>query len=581
MYGLSSDFQKRDVAIYARVSTEHEAQLSALENQIDWYKPILAARPDWTLTAQYIDEGITGTSAEKRPQFMKMIDDARQKKFNMIITREVSRFARNTVDTLQYTRLLKEYGVEVFFINDNIKTFDGDGELRLTIMATLAQDESRKTSIRVKAGQETSMKNGVFYGTGNILGYDRKGKDMVINEEQAKTVRMIYDMYLSGMGVTAIQYELEKAGRLTATGKTKWHASYLSHMLKNSFYCGIITYHKEYTPDYLKQKKIKNYGDIEYLTVKGKHTPIVTEEEFNQVQKIMNTKSCKMKNLNKGKHTVGYKPHTTAYGRLMICQCGKKFNQRFHTRDGRTDGVDYQCYTSVNRGSIREREKRGLSVEGHCDSPFIQGWKLEMMAEKIFDRYIDNADAVMDLSYSMLEKHIADQEDIPDYTEEIKHKESEIERLSKKRVNLIEMRAEGDIDKELFRERKQKIENRIAILTEEIKTLQPDETKQSPQDYMQKLQELRERLKEYTGFEYSVIPESIVEAFIEKIWVSKDEFRWYLRSGNGSSDEFDIDDHIKIASFTLTIDDAKKYLYSFSTRRRVYNWQDLNVSIWI
>ncbi len=582
MYGLNSDFQKRDVAIYARVSTEHEAQLSALGNQLDWYKPILAARPDWTLTAQYIDEGITGTSAEKRPQFMKMIDDARQKKFNMIITREVSRFARNTVDTLQYTRLLKEYGVEVFFLNDNIKTFDGDGELRLTIMATLAQDESRKTSIRVKAGQQTSMENGIFYGNGNILGYDRIDKtNFAINPEQAKTVRMIFDMYLNGMGVTSIQYELEKAGRLTATGKTKWHASYLSHMLKNSFYCGIITYHKEYTPDYLKQKKIKNYGDIEYLTVKGKHTPIVTEEEFNQVQKIMNTKSRKMKNLNKGKHTVGYKPHTTAYGRLMICQCGKKFNQRFHTHDGRTDGVDYQCYTSVNRGSIREREKRGLSVEGHCDSPFIQGWKLEMMAEKIFDRYIDNADAVMDLSYSMLEKHIADQEDTPDYTEEIKRKESEIERLSKKRVNLIEMRAEGDIDKELFRERKQEIENRIAILTEEIKNLQPDETKQSPQDYMQKLQELRERLKEYTGFEYSVIPESIVEAFIEKIWVSKDEFRWYLRSGNGSSDEFDIDDHIKIASFTLTIDDAKKYLYSFSTRRRVYNWKDLNVSVWI
>lgn len=581
MYGLSSDFQKRDVAIYARVSTEHEAQLSALENQIDWYKPILEARPDWTLTAQYIDEGITGTSAEKRPHFMQMIKDAIDKKFNMIITREVSRFARNTFDTLQYTRLLKEYGVEVFFINYNIKTFDGDGELRLTIMATLAQDESRKTSIRVKAGQETSMKNGVFYGTGNILGYDRNGKEMVINEEQAKTVRMIYDMYLSGMSVTSIQYELEKAGRLTATGKTKWHASYLSHMLKNSFYCGIITYHKEYTPDYLKQKKIKNYGDIEYLTVKGKHTPIVTEEEFYQVQKIMDTKSRKMKNLNTSKHKVGYKPHSTAYGRLMICQCGNKFNQRCHTRDGRTDGVDYQCYTSVNQGSIREREKRGLSVEGHCDSPFIQGWKLEMMAEKIFERYINNADAVMELSYSMLEKHIVDQEDIPDYTEEIKRKESEIERLSKKRINLIEMRAEGDIDKDLFRERKQEIEKRIAELTKEIKTLQPDETKQSPQDYVKKLQELRERLKEYTGFDYSVIPESVVEAFIEKIWVSKDEFRWYLRSGKGFPDEFDLNDHIQIASFTLTIDDAKKYLYSFSTRRRVYNWKDLNVSVWI
>ena len=118
-YGINSDFQKRDVAIYARVSTEHEAQLSALENQIDWYKPILATRPDWTLVKQYIDEGITGTSAEKRPQFMKMIRDAKAHKFNMIITREVSRFARNTVDTLQYTRMLKELGVEVFFINDN------------------------------------------------------------------------------------------------------------------------------------------------------------------------------------------------------------------------------------------------------------------------------------------------------------------------------------------------------------------------------------------------------------------------------------------------------------------------------
>lgn len=157
----------------------------------------------------------------------------------------------------------------------------------------------------------------------------------------------------------------------------------------------------------------------------------------------------------------------------------------------------------------------------------------------------------------------------------------QIERLNKKRVNLIEMRADGDIDKELFRERKQEVEERIAKLTEEVKSLQPDETKPTPQDYTQKLQELRERLKQYTGFEYSVIPESIVEAFIEKIWVSKDDFRWYLRSGDTYSDEFDIDDRIKIASFTLTIKDAKEYLYSFSTRRRVYNWQDLNVSVWI
>ena len=162
----------RRVAVYARVSTEHEAQLYALENQVDWYNEILARHSNWTLVEQYIDRGITGTSAKKRPSFMKMIDDAANEEFDIVITREVSRFARNTVDTLQYTRELKRNGIEVYFVEDNIWTFDPDGELRLTIMATLAQDESRKTSLRAKAGQRTSMEKGVFFQNGSILGYD-------------------------------------------------------------------------------------------------------------------------------------------------------------------------------------------------------------------------------------------------------------------------------------------------------------------------------------------------------------------------------------------------------------------------
>ena len=182
---------------------------------------------------------------------------------------------------------------------------------------------------------------------------------------------------------------------------------------------------------------------------------------------------------------------------------------------------------------------------------------------------------------AMLEKHIADQEELPDNTDVIRRKQGEIEKLMNKRTNLIEMRAEGDIDKEMFRSKKQEIEDRVAKLTEEIKGLQPEKEQTSNEDYSVKLLELRERLKEYTGFDYSVIPESIVEAFIERIWVSKDEFRWYLRTGNKAEGEFDPDDHIKIGSFTLTIDDAKKYIYSFSTRRRVYKWVDLNVSVWI
>lgn len=581
MYGLNSEFQERDVAIYARVSTEHEAQLSALENQLEWYKPILAARPNWTLKAQYIDEGITGTSALKRPRFMQMISDAKEKKFNMIITREVSRFARNTVDTLQYTRLLKEYGVEVYFINDNIKTFDGDGELRLTIMATLAQDESRKTSIRVKSGQQTSMKNGVVYGTGNILGYDRVGREFVINKEQAETVRMIFDMYLSGMGVTKIQHELEKRGRLTATGKTSWFASYISHMLKNTFYCGIMTYHKEYTPDYLKQKRIKNHGEMELVRVKGTHTPIVTEEEFEQVQRMLARHSHKVLDKNGKSHTVGVREHATAYGRLLICKCGKRFNARSHSRADRSDGADYQCYSSINQGSKRSREKLGLTTEGYCDSPFVQSWKLDMMVERIFDRYIENINELMEVSYSMLEKHIADEEEIPDNSEEIEYKKRKCEQLRRKEENLIEMRVEGDIDKDLFKEKKEQIEAQVVQLEDEIASLTPRVVRRTACDYKEKLAMLKEHLEKYTGCEHVVIPESVVEAFISKIWVSKEEYRWYLRTGKEDDDEFNIDDHILIGRFTLTIDDAKKYVYSFSTRRRVYKWQDLHVSVWI
>ena len=315
MYQNNTILMSRKVVIYARVSTEHEAQLSALENQKDWYAPFLVQHPEWEIIKMYVDEGITGTSAKKRPQFMQMIKDAESGMFDLILTREVSRFARNTVDTLQYTRELKKRGVEVFFINDNIKTFDGDGELRLTIMATLAQDESRKTSIRVKSGQQTSMDKGVFFQNGSILGYDRvedntvdentqkrtKVVRMEINKQQAETVRRIYDLYLSGEGIRAIKFRMEQEGRLTATGKTNWHESNISKILKNSFYCGIITYHKQYTPDYLEQKKINNFGDIEYTKVKGSHEPIVTEEEFEHVQKILDKRKTTVPGITAGK----------------------------------------------------------------------------------------------------------------------------------------------------------------------------------------------------------------------------------------------------------------------------------------
>jgi DNA invertase Pin-like site-specific DNA recombinase len=293
----------RRVAIYARVSTEHEAQISALGNQIQYYDEKLKQHPDWTLVERYIDEGITGTSIHKRPNFLRMLKDAESGKFDLIVTREVSRFARNTVDTLQETRKLKKMGVEVYFTEDNIWTFkDDDGELKLTIMATLAQNESKKISQRVKAGQQITFQNGVFYGNGNILGYDKVGKDMVINEEQAKTVRLIFDLYLKGYGSKKIKYELEKLGRVTSTGLNRWSESYIIRVLRNSFYCGTIVYRKQFVPDYLEQKHKKNNGEVEQVIVEGRHTPIISKEVFEKVQEKLkdNAKLIVSSNTSRG-----------------------------------------------------------------------------------------------------------------------------------------------------------------------------------------------------------------------------------------------------------------------------------------
>ena len=529
MNPYSMEYLRRKVVIYARVSTEHEAQLSALENQIDWYKPIMDYHPEWELVGQYIDEGITGTSAEKRPEFMRMMEDAKKHKFDMIITREVSRFARNTVDTLQYTRMLKEHGVEVYFINDGIKTFDGDGELRLTIMATLAQDESRKTSIRVKSGQQTSMNNGVVYGNGNILGYDRVGKEMVINPEQARTVRLIYDMYLDGCGLAKIKDELERRGYKTAQGMDKWYPTVISHVLKNSFYCGIITYHKEYVKDYLKQKKVKNYGEIEFTHVQGTHEPIVTVEEFERVQKLMAEKTNNMPYLNKGKQK-GKKPRTTVWGKLLICECGHTFNMRRWDRAGRAPGNAYQCYSSVRTGSYESRKKKGLPLDGICQSPMIPEWRLQMMANLIFRKYLSEQEKVLALANSILEAHIGDTEEEENTQALLEAKQAELARLHKKMDAYIEMRAEGDLSREMFRMKCAELEPKIQKLTEEIEKLSAESKPKEVVDYTEKLTVLQYALEQYTNIdEGQDVPESVIEAFVVKIVVSKDGFDWYLR----------------------------------------------------
>ena len=609
-YGYQAPKQRK-VAVYARVSTEHEAQLSALENQKDWYKPIIAQHPEWDIVRMYTDEGITGTSAQKRPQFMKMIEDAGDGEFDLILTREVARFARNTVDTLQYTRNLKAKGVEVFFINDNIKTFDGDGELRLTIMATLAQDESRKTSIRVKCGQQTSMDNGVFYGNGNILGYDRVGKDMVINPEQAKTVRMIYDWYLDGVGIRAIKFRLEQAGRLTATGKSNWHESNISKILQNSFYCGIITYHKEYTPDFLEQKKIRNFGEIELTKTRGTHEPIITEEEFERVQEMIAKRRKELPNTGAGKRRqIGEKQPGDVWTELLICECGHKFNRKVWHRVEDDVQYGYQCYSSIRTGTVTTRLRKGLPIDDVCKTPMIAGWKLQMMVKNIFREYLHNTAEVLALAEAMLERHIDDEEPQTDNNRLIEQKQAEAEKLNKRLHSLIEMRADGEITRDIFKAKKQEIEDRLLAIQNELSQLQPQEEAIDDATHDEKIKILKFYLEQSVNPDaIDNIPEDVIRAFIVKVVVHENSFDWYLRfSPDKPPKSLCIDgkrkttakvsslcspqhrllltkvgksNFVKVQEFSIDLGQAKAYLYAYSTRHRIHKWNDLHISVFI
>ena len=342
--------RQRSVVFYGRVSAEHEAQLAALENQIQWYDDIAAKNPNWYILKKYIDEGITGTQAKKSPAFMEMLNDAKYHKFDLIVTREVCRFARNMVDTLVITRQLKEIGIEVYFVEDNIWTMDNDGELRLTIMATLAQEESRKTSERVRAGQKISRDNGVLYGNGNILGYDRLGDTYVINEDQAETVRMIYDMYSAGKGMSQIRNELIRLKRKDSSGLVRWENCKIARILHNSTYKGYPAYLKSRRNNFLDQKIIRNRDEDTYLYVKGDFEPIISEEQWDRCRQIREQRVRRNKILTENgekSHLTGVHTSDDVWTKKLRCRCGYRMrrNKWRKNRNGKLI-YGYKCYAS-------------------------------------------------------------------------------------------------------------------------------------------------------------------------------------------------------------------------------------------
>lgn len=517
----------RKVAIYARVSTEHEAQIAALDNQVQYYAELMERHPEFELYDRYIDEGITGTSVKKRPSFLRMMEDAKKGCFDLIITREVSRFARNTVDTLQETRKLKAMGVEVWFTEDNIWTMDdSDGELRLTIMATLAQNESKKTSQRVKAGQMISFKNGVPYGNGNILGYDKLPNHggYVINPEQAETVRRIFDLYLEGKGIRAIQFVLEQEGRKTATGLTNWPCGTIGRILKNPFYCGIVEYRKEYVPDYLEQKKIKNRGAVEKIRVKGSHEPIVSEIEFEFVQQRITNNVLPSEGQ---KRVSGHKEHADIWGKKLVCNCGRKLTKiKYHkTKDGQIKYA-YQCSNQLATGTVATRLKKGLPIEGVCRAQFVQQWKLEAQASVIFAQFFNDKEAVLKLANSMFEANGIVIGKKATEEKELKKLNKEIEKTQEKISKLLDLRLADEIDRDDYALKREELDKLIAQAEEKIKEI--TRYQQIEDNIESRVLAMKEIVEGQKDYDFSIIPEDIINVFVEKIVVYEDHLEWYL-----------------------------------------------------
>ena len=275
------------VAAYCRVSTDKEDQANSFDSQQNYFKEYISKNPDWNLYEIYADEGISGTSTRKRRQFNRMIRDAHEGRFQLILTKEVSRFSRNIVDTLSYTRELKRIGVAVEFVTDNINTMDGDGELRLSIMATLAQDESRKTSNRVVWGQTRQMERGVVFGR-SMLGYEVTDGKLTLEPNSAEVVRLIFQKYaVEQVGTSEIARFLTREGYRTYRGSTKWKASAVLKILKNEKYVGDLVQKKTYTPDYLTHEKRTNRGEVPLICLENHHEPIISREIWNLAQERM------------------------------------------------------------------------------------------------------------------------------------------------------------------------------------------------------------------------------------------------------------------------------------------------------
>lgn len=371
----TSEAKRKKVAAYARVSTDKAEQITSYEMQVRYYTNYIYSNSSWDFVKVYTDEGISAVNTKHRDGFKEMIEDAMVGKIDLIITKSVSRFARNTVDTLTTVRKLKEKGIEVYFEKENIYTLDAKGELLLTIMSSLAQEESRSISENVTWGYRKRFAEGrVLIPYGNFLGYE-KGSDGLpkIVPEEAKTIKLIYKLFLEGKTPYGIGQILKEKGILSPRGKKNWSDTTIMSILTNEKYKGEAILQKSFVVDYLTKRTKRNEGEVPMYHVKNSHEAIIDPEIFDLVQA-----EIKERKKLKGSHS-----GNSVFSSKIVCgQCGEFYGPRTFHSNSKYRRVVWQCKTSLKKST-------------KCEAPLLYKERIEKMFVDSFNKLLKNKDEII------------------------------------------------------------------------------------------------------------------------------------------------------------------------------------------
>ena len=450
------------VAAYCRVSTDKDDQANSFESQQRYFRECIHRNPDWELQDIYADEGLSGTETKKRTRFKQMIRAAREGKLDLIVTKEVSRFARNTVDTLEYTRELKKRGIGVIFLIDNINTLEPDAELRLTIMSSIAQEESRKTSERVKWGQKRQMERGVVFG-GSLLGYDVADGKMTVNPEGAKVVKYIFHKYLDeGKGSSVIARELREEGILSSRGNLNWSAPTVLKILKNEKYCGDLRQKKTYTTDYLSHEKKYNKGQEEYIFLRDHHEPIIDRAAWEAVQRELTRRN------HGGAQSMGHGNRYPLSGKIKCAACGSSFLSR---RKKTASGSPYQvwrCGKAVLEGTGRI-DSQGNPVGCDVGHQLREDVAMDLLKRSVQAVSIDSEAVIRNLT-NIVEEVLRDSRD--EDSTEIHKLERALEGAREKKQRALEEFFDKTISKSDFQFINQRCDSTITQLQGQLAAIQ-------------------------------------------------------------------------------------------------------------